>query len=77
MTILYLKTKRAVSLDVHQTKQVILVSDDFPCLYNESHPEDHFVSPSWKEMVPSFQSLWKGLRALVSVHSLGSNLLYN
>lgn len=74
---LYVKTKCAVSLDVYQTNQVILVSDDFHCLCNESHPDDHFVSPSWKEVVPSFQSLGQGLKALVSVYSLANNLLYN
>lgn len=74
---LYVKTKHAVSPDVHQTNQVILVSDDFHCLCNESHAEDHFVSPSWKEVVPGFQSLGKGLRALVSIYGLANNLLYN
>lgn len=54
---LYVKTKHAVSQDVHQTNQVILVSDDFHCLCNKSHSDDHSVSPSWKEVVPSFQSL--------------------
>lgn len=72
---LCVQTKRAVSLYVHQINQVILVSDDFHCLCNESHPDDHFVSPSWKEVLPSFQSLGKGLRALVYI--LANNLLYN
>lgn len=58
---LYVKTKAVVSLAVHQTNQVILVSEDFHFLCNESHPDDHSVSPSWKEVVPSFHSLGKGL----------------
>lgn len=73
---LYVKTKLAVSQDVHQTNYVIPVSAGFYFLCNEtsSHQDDHFASLTWKEMLPSFQSLGKGLRALVSAWSLANKL---
>lgn len=79
LTTLYVKTDLAVSQDAHQTNQAIPVSDGFYSLCNEttSHADHHFASLSWKEMLPSFLNLEKGLRALVSAYSLATNLLCN
>lgn len=79
LTTLYVKTDLAVSQDAHQTNQVIPVSDGFYSLCNEtaSYPDQRFASLSWKEMLPSFLNLEKGLRALVSACSLANNLLCN
>lgn len=62
---LCVKTKLAVSEDVHQTNYLIPVSGVFYSLCKEtaSHRDDHFASLSWKETLPSFQSLGKRLES--------------
>jgi len=78
LTMLYVKTKPAVSQNVHQTVRPFQFLMLFIlCNETTSHPDDHFASLSWKEILPSFQSLGKGLRVLVSACSLANNLLCN
>lgn len=60
----------------------LIRSFQFPMFYvlcNEttSHLDDHFASPSWKEMLLSFHSMGKGLRALMSACRLANHLLFD
>lgn len=55
--------------------QVISISYVFDSVHNKTtgQPDDHFASLSQKEMLPTFQSLEKGLRALVCADDLANS----
>lgn len=55
--------------------QVISISDVFDSVHNKTtgQLDDHFASLSQKEMLPTFQSLEKGLRALVCADDLANS----
>lgn len=55
--------------------QVISISDVFDSVHNKTtgQLDDRFASLSQKEMLPTFQSLGKGLRALVCADDLANS----